>query len=114
MSLYIGGWDDTVTQQHNAFLVSEDDFDAIYGRITARGLAHWADAHAQRPGEINHDDGGRGVYFRDPDSHFLEVITRRYGGDTAPPAKTRQQSGSGMFGHRRIESPIDTRPVIPT
>jgi len=32
-----------------------------------------------RPGEINHNDGGRGVYFSDPDGHYLEVITRPYG-----------------------------------
>jgi hypothetical protein len=32
-----------------------------------------------RPGEINHNDGGRGVYFPDPDGHYLEVITRPYG-----------------------------------
>ena len=24
-------------------------------------------------------DGGRGVYWEDPDGHFLEVITRPYG-----------------------------------
>lgn len=65
--------------QHYAFLVSEDDFDAIYGKIRSRGLEHWADPRGQRPGEINHHDGGRGVYFREPSGHFLEIITRPYG-----------------------------------
>lgn len=65
--------------QHYAFLVGEDDFDAIYGRIRERGLAHWADPRGTRPGEINHNDGGRGVYFRDPAGHYLEIITRPYG-----------------------------------
>jgi catechol 2,3-dioxygenase-like lactoylglutathione lyase family enzyme len=83
VSLYIGGWDSTVRPQHYAFLVSEEDFTAIYAQILDRGVEHWADPHAKRPGEINHDDGGRGVYFRDPDANWLEVITRRYG-DTAP------------------------------
>jgi hypothetical protein len=32
---------------------------------------------------INHNDGGRGVYFEDPDGHFLEIITRPYGGGEA-------------------------------
>jgi hypothetical protein len=32
-----------------------------------------------REGEINHEDGGRGMYFVDPNGHRLEVITRRYG-----------------------------------
>ncbi|HME50352.1 VOC family protein [Mycobacterium sp.] len=71
---------DDIRPQHYAFLVSEDDFDAIYGRITEQGLEHWADPRASRPGEINHKDGGRGVYFRDPAGHFLEIITRPYGG----------------------------------
>lgn len=65
---------------HFAFLISEDEFDEIYGRIVERGVAHWADPAASRPGEINHNDGGRGVYFAGPDGHFLEVITRPYGG----------------------------------
>jgi catechol 2,3-dioxygenase-like lactoylglutathione lyase family enzyme len=65
--------------QHYAFLVSEDDFDAIYGRIRARGLQHWADHLGQHPGEINHNDGGRGVYFQDPGGHYLEILTRPYG-----------------------------------
>jgi catechol 2,3-dioxygenase-like lactoylglutathione lyase family enzyme len=68
-----------IRPQHYAFLVSEDDFDAIYGRIKARQLQHWADPRAGRPGEINHNDGGRGVYFRDPAGHSLEIITRPYG-----------------------------------
>ena len=68
-----------IRPQHYAFLVSEDDFDAIYGRIRERGLDHWADPRATRPGEINHNDGGRGVYFRDPAGHYLEIITRPYG-----------------------------------
>jgi len=77
--------DDDVAPQHYAFLVSEADFDAIYGRIVERGLDHWADPGRTRPGSINHHDGGRGVYFPDPDGHLHEIITRPYGGgDPAP------------------------------
>ena len=71
--------DEPIHPQHYAFLVSEDDFDAIYGKISDRGLPHWADPRAARPGEINHNDGGRGVYFRDPAGHYLEIITRPNG-----------------------------------
>ena len=39
----------------------------------------WADPAQSQPGEINHHDDGRGFYFKDPDGHFLEVITRPYG-----------------------------------
>jgi catechol 2,3-dioxygenase-like lactoylglutathione lyase family enzyme len=65
--------------QHYAFLVTEEEFDAIFGRIQARGLNYWADPGHRRPGEINHNDGGRGVYWSDPDGHNLEIITRPYG-----------------------------------
>jgi extradiol dioxygenase family protein len=68
-----------IRPQHYAFLVSEDDFDAIYGKIQSRGLEHWADPGRQRPGEINTRDDGRGVYFPDPAGHFLEILTRPYG-----------------------------------
>jgi catechol 2,3-dioxygenase-like lactoylglutathione lyase family enzyme len=65
--------------QHYAFLVTEEEFDEIFGRIQARGLNYWADPGHRRPGEINHNDGGRGVYWSDPDGHNLEIITRPYG-----------------------------------
>lgn len=65
--------------QHYAFLISEAEFDEIFGRIQERGLEHWADPFRTKPSEINHNDGGRGVYFCDPDGHLLEVITRPYG-----------------------------------
>jgi extradiol dioxygenase family protein len=68
-----------IRPQHYGFLVSEEDFDAIYGKIQSRGLQHWADPGAHRPGEVNHNDGGRGVYFQDPAGHFLEILTRPYG-----------------------------------
>ncbi|MFF8447118.1 VOC family protein [Streptomyces leeuwenhoekii] len=68
-----------ITPQHYAFLVSEDDFDVIFARVREAGLTYWADPYRHRPGEINHNDGGRGVYFDDPDGHRLELLTRPYG-----------------------------------
>lgn len=79
VSLDFRGGYDKVLVQHYAFLIGEDDFDAVLGRITARGLEHWADPMRTRSGEINHIAGGRGVYFCDPDGHFLEVLTRPHG-----------------------------------
>jgi catechol 2,3-dioxygenase-like lactoylglutathione lyase family enzyme len=72
--------DPKVTPRHYAFLVGEQEFDEILGRIRARGLDHWADPFEKQPGEINTDDGGRGVYWNDPNGHKLEIITRPYGG----------------------------------
>ena len=68
-----------IASQHYAFLVSEEEFDAIFGRIQAAGVPYAADPHHRERGEINHHDGGRGVYFLDPDGHNLEIITRPYG-----------------------------------
>jgi hypothetical protein len=73
------GDDAEITGQHYAFLVSEDEFTEIYGRITGRGMEHWADPMQSHPGEINRHDGGRGVYFLSNDGHYLEIITRPYG-----------------------------------
>ncbi|HSU78732.1 MAG TPA: VOC family protein [Burkholderiales bacterium] len=72
--------DDEVEKQHYAFLVSDKEFDAIFGRIKARGLDYWADPRKSQKGEINRHDGGRGVYFEEPGGHFLEIITVPYGG----------------------------------
>jgi catechol 2,3-dioxygenase-like lactoylglutathione lyase family enzyme len=68
-----------IQPQHYAFLVSEEEFDAIFARINDRDLAYWADPGQSRPGEINRNDGGRGVYFEDPSGHLLEILTRPYG-----------------------------------
>jgi len=71
--------DAKITSQHYAFLISEAEFDRIFDRIRERGVPFWADPGKTRPGEINHGDGGRAVYFEDPNGHFLEVLTRPYG-----------------------------------
>jgi catechol 2,3-dioxygenase-like lactoylglutathione lyase family enzyme len=68
-----------VASQHYAFLVTEGEFDAIFGRIRERGLDFWADPGRHEPGQINTRDGGRGVYFPDPGGHLLEILTRPYG-----------------------------------
>jgi extradiol dioxygenase family protein len=66
--------------QHSAFLVSETEFDEIHARITARGLPYWAAPFDRQEGEINTDDGGRGLYWDDPNGHNLEILTVPYGG----------------------------------
>jgi extradiol dioxygenase family protein len=68
-----------VHPQHYAFLVTEAEFDAILGRIKERGLTYYADPFHREPGSWNTDDGGRGLYWDDPDGHVLEIITRPYG-----------------------------------
>ena len=72
--------DGEISSQHYAFLVTEEEFDGILGRIQERELTIWADPMLSEVGELNHDDGGRGVYWMDPDGHLLEAITVPYGG----------------------------------
>jgi catechol 2,3-dioxygenase-like lactoylglutathione lyase family enzyme len=72
--------DEEIQVQHYAFLVSEAEFDQIFGRVKSRGLPYWADPGLGEAGVINHHDGGRGVYFKDPAGNILEIITRPYGG----------------------------------
>lgn len=67
-----------IASQHYAFLVTEAEIDAIFGRIRNRGIDYWADPGRSRPRAINHRDGGRGLYFEDPNGHFLEIITKPY------------------------------------
>ncbi|MFF4182820.1 VOC family protein [Streptomyces sp. NPDC001691] len=69
-----------ITPQHYAFLVSEEEFDAAFQKITDLKLPYFADPHRKHPNEINHNDGGRGVYFPDPSGHWLELLTVPYGG----------------------------------
>src|SRR3954471_15024107 len=73
---FIEAEDDEIIVEHYAFLVSEAEFDEIFGRIQERGLPYWADPARQQAGQINRHDGGRGVYWQDPNDHVLEIITR--------------------------------------
>jgi catechol 2,3-dioxygenase-like lactoylglutathione lyase family enzyme len=70
---------DDIKSRHFAFLVSESEFDDIFNRISNKKLNYWADPGQTKPQQINHNDGGRGCYFLDPDGHFLEILTRQYG-----------------------------------
>ncbi|MGW7303275.1 MULTISPECIES: VOC family protein [unclassified Streptomyces] len=66
---------------HFAFLVSEAEFDGILARLVEERIPIQADPHGRHLGRINRNDGGRGVYFRDPSGHALEALTRPYGSD---------------------------------
>ena len=69
---------DSIRPCHYAFLVSDEEFDAAFARIRDAGLTFFADPGCRNAGQIyQHDaDGVRGVYFRDPDDHLMEILTR--------------------------------------
>ncbi|MPY69619.1 MAG: VOC family protein [Alphaproteobacteria bacterium] len=71
--------EEEIHPQHYAFSVNEAEFDAIFQRIKDRGLSYWADPSRRNEGRINTWDGGRGMYWDDPNGHLLEIITRPYG-----------------------------------
>jgi catechol 2,3-dioxygenase-like lactoylglutathione lyase family enzyme len=73
-----------ITSQHYAFLVGEAEFDAAFERLLAQDVPYWADPSRTQRQAINHRDGGRGLYFEDPDGHLLEILTRPYGSGLPP------------------------------
>ena len=62
---------------HYAFHVDDADFDAIFARIKEQGVAFGSRPFSQDDGQINTRHGGRGVYFKDPNGHSYELLTRR-------------------------------------
>jgi len=60
---------------HYAFHVSENEFDAIFNRVKAKGIPYGSGPFSHTDGKINKRRGGRGFYFEDPNGHLLEVMT---------------------------------------
>ena len=67
-----------IQMQHYAFLVDDELFDRAYSRLVEWEVIHWADPQMTRPGETNTERKGRGVYFKDPAGHVIELITQPY------------------------------------
>ena len=63
---------------HYAFKVSESEFDEIFTRLQAERIPYGSGPGTADDGTINHHYGGRGVYFRDPSGHLLEMLTADY------------------------------------
>ncbi|WP_436771315.1 VOC family protein [Yinghuangia sp. YIM S09857] len=70
--------DEPIQSQHYAFLVPDEQFDAMIARLEAAAVTYYADPNHTEPGRINHLFGGRGAYFADPDRHNMEIMTRPY------------------------------------
>ena len=66
---------DEPESHHYAFLVSDEEFDAAFGRITERGISFYADPACRQASQIYRKRGCRGTYFRDPDGHLMEILT---------------------------------------
>jgi catechol 2,3-dioxygenase-like lactoylglutathione lyase family enzyme len=70
------GFDPRTGQSHHyAFHVSDAEFEAIFGRVKAKGLPYGSGPYHHSDGQIYTRRGGRGFYFEDPNGRLLEVMT---------------------------------------
>src|SRR5262252_4853622 len=60
---------------HFAFHVTEEEFDGIFGRVQAKGLAYGSGPTTETDGQVANRRGGRAFYFRELNGHLLEVMT---------------------------------------
>lgn len=63
---------------HYAFKVSDQEFDEIFARLYVEKLKYGSGPTEPENMKINYNYGGRGVYFRDPNGHLLEILTADY------------------------------------
>ncbi len=67
---------DRVDEHHYAFAVSAAEFEAAFGRVKDAGIPYYADPGCGQAGQVyTSKNGNRGVYFRDPDGHLMEILT---------------------------------------
>jgi len=66
------------SKNHYAFKVNEQQFDEILARVKSDYIGFGSGPRSSNDGKINHNYGGRGVYFEDPNKHLLEIITTDY------------------------------------
>jgi hypothetical protein len=67
---------------HFCFRVSQEEFDAILGRIKAAGIAYRSRVHQPVDYRIDTQFGGSGVYWNEPDGHQWEMVTVSYARQT--------------------------------
>jgi len=66
------------SKMHYAFKVTDEQFDEIFGRMQEDNVVYGSGPYKLEDGKINHNHGGRGVYFRDDNGHILEILTQDY------------------------------------
>jgi catechol 2,3-dioxygenase-like lactoylglutathione lyase family enzyme len=85
LTLDFDEWTDSFPRQHYCFKVSNEEFDAILGRIQAAGLPYRSSPQGPDDGAINRSFGGRLVYWSEPDGHVWEILTVSYARADPPP-----------------------------
>jgi catechol 2,3-dioxygenase-like lactoylglutathione lyase family enzyme len=75
LTLLFSDEDAKFESHHYAFHVGNREFDAILRRIKQAKIAFGSAPWSLDDGKLNDWHGGRGVYFRDPNGHVLELMT---------------------------------------
>jgi hypothetical protein len=76
-----------INTEHYCFRVGEQDFDDLIRRLTELGVPYRSLPHGPIDMKINTDNGGRIVYWSEPDGHIWEALTVSY---------ARQRPGAAM------------------
>jgi catechol 2,3-dioxygenase-like lactoylglutathione lyase family enzyme len=63
---------------HFCFRVSDEQFDAILGRIQTRNVPYRSRPRGETDMQINRRLGGKNLYWEDADSHLWEILTVSY------------------------------------
>jgi len=69
---------------HYCFHVSDDEFDAIFGRIKAAGITYRSRPHGEDDMQITTRLGGKNLYWQDADGHLWEILTVSYARADSP------------------------------
>ncbi len=75
---------DHFDEHHYCFSVTDEEFDAILARLHDRKIPYRSRPHGAIDMQINTDNGGRNLYWSDPDGHNWEILTVSYARNGSP------------------------------
>jgi len=70
--------DEVFPVYHFCFRVSQQEFDAILGRIEAAGIKYRSTVRGPVDMKVDTQFGGSGIYWNEPDGHQWEMLTVSY------------------------------------
>ncbi|GAA0798566.1 VOC family protein [Cupriavidus gilardii] len=78
LTLDFDQWEEPFPRIHYCFRVGEEEFDRILERIQAAGIAYRSKVHGPVDHAVDTWQGGRLVYWNEPDGHQWEMLTVSY------------------------------------
>lgn len=70
--------DEAFPIEHFCFRGTPQDFDAILGRLQARGIAYRSGVRGPVDHRVGTYGGGRNIYWNEPEGHQWEILTVSY------------------------------------